>query len=653
PALAELLGLENQGFLREEYPGQFACMRFQKDALPGLPREAKQASWNIQRVRPAARGARTLATWVDKQGKDTGYPAVVLSDVGVYFSHVVLHDDPANKDRMLRALLGALYPPLWEEVARHAVETAGSVSGWRAFDQAEAGIRAAAAASGRTATVAGLLRRARDAYQRAALHLREGRHAAVLEPAGEARSLLLNAYARAQSARGGEFRGVWVHSAYGVTGMTWDQAIRRLKESGFNAVVPNMLWGGVADYPSAVLPVRDRVAREGDQIAACLAACRKYGVELHVWKVNWNLSGAPNEFVERLRAEGRLQQNNRGEEVAWLCPSNPANFELEKASMLEVARNYDVDGIHFDYIRYPGQESCYCNPCRARFEASAGVKVGNWPADVLRGGPLFAEYQEFRRGNITRLVKAVSEEAHRIKPWLKVSAAVFSNWPGCRETVGQDWGQWVAQGYLDFVCPMDYTDSNASFRTQVQVQRDEVAGRIPLYPGIGASAPGLPLDQVIDQIRIARQEGADGFILFQYAGEPAATYVPTLGEAMTAGTTTPPHNAPRVEWRLMQGGESIAGRAKAEAPLHVEAVVTTRGALRVAARRVSATVVLTTADGTLVQELGRTSARSNTVTGEVKLTPGLYRPVARGEMEGTDGRRRPFVARGPFVRVGD
>ena len=100
--------------------------------------------------------------------------------------------------------------------------------------------------------------------------------------------------------------------------MDWDAAIRRLAENGFTAILPNMLWGGVAFYPSAVLPVAPEVATRGDQIAQCLAACRKHGVQIHVWKVNWNLGSAPKEFVERMRREGRLQADaqRRGGTVA-------------------------------------------------------------------------------------------------------------------------------------------------------------------------------------------------------------------------------------------------------------------------------------------------------------------------------------------------
>ncbi|MGD0113303.1 MAG: hypothetical protein ABSD48_15695 [Armatimonadota bacterium] len=100
---------------------------------------------------------------------------------------------------------------------------------------------------------------------------------------------------------------------------------------------------------------------------------------MHVWKVNWNLSGAPEEFVERMRAEGRMQRTRSGSETGWLCPANPANSQLERDSLLEVVRKYDVDGIHFDYIRYENQDNCCCDGCRQCFEESAGVKVADWP----------------------------------------------------------------------------------------------------------------------------------------------------------------------------------------------------------------------------------------------------------------------------------
>lgn len=639
--VGRLLGIENVRYRSEERKGQFSSMRFVSGALAGLPASITQHSWNIELVKPAAPDTRVIAEWYDDAGKPTGAPAVVYSPRGAYVSHVLLDEDPADRDRALRAIAGALVPPIWHDVAKNALEGASRLGArTESFAEAVARTESLAQKAGKQAAVSPLLDRARAAFREGQAQFEAGKYAESIGSATAARDRLLAAYARAQTARRVEFRGMWCHSAYGPEGMNWDQALAKMKAAGCNAIVPNMLWGGVADYPSKVLPVRDTVATRGDAIAECLAAARKHGLEIHVWKVNWNLGGAPKEFVERMRAEKRLQRNSDGVEEAWLCPSNDANFELERDSMLEIVRNYAVDGIHFDYIRYPDSTKCYCDGCRQRFEAKTGKVVERWPADVLRKGPRYAEYQQFRRDNITRLVKAVSEEAHRIRPGIKVSAAVFPNWPSCREEIGQDWGLWAKSGWLDFVCPMDYTASDEEFRTRVQVQRDELGGRVPLYPGIGASAPGLSPAQVIDQVQIAREEGADGFIIFHLADVTAAQHLPALAAGATAGPSEIPHRQPRASW-----GITVDGAPLREPPMPLQTVTVAAGVPdRAGAGEWQ--LVVTHPDGSVAAALGKAQA-GRTAKGNVRLDAGLYRLVLRR----VGSTAPPSELRGPFFDV--
>ena len=210
--------------------------------------------------------------------------------------------------------------------------------------------------------------------------------------------------------------------------------------------------------------------------------------------------------------------------------------------MLEVAKKYDVDGLHFDYIRYPDDESCYCDGCRQRFEAESGRKVMNWPADCHRG-PRSKEYHDWRCRQITRLVEAVSAQARQIRPKIKISAAVFGAYPACRESVGQDWVAWVKAGYLDFVCPMDYTESDFSFTALVSNQIELVGGRIPIYPGIGATASrsALSSDRVVAQIHHARSLGAAGFTIFNLDRDTVSRIAPDVGLGAGREKAVPPH----------------------------------------------------------------------------------------------------------------
>lgn len=339
----------------------------------------------------------------------------------------------------------------------------------------------------------------------------------------------------AQAGTQREGRGWWNHTGTGAWPGDWQRSAKVLDDGRFNMILPNMLSAGVAHYASDVLPRSATFKKHGDQIAQCLAAAKRHGLEVHVWKVNYNLYRAPKDFVEKLRRAGRTQVSVRGEPHDWLCPSHPENIKLELDSMLEIARKYEVDGLHFDYIRYPNRDYCYCDGCRKRFEADTGRKVVDWPKDC-HSGSRRAEYQVWRCKQITRLVAAVHREARKIRPGIKISAAVFGWYPSCRESVGQDWVAWVEAGYLDFICPMDYTEKDKQFTALVAEQLKLVDGRIPVYPGIGATSgrSKLSAQRVRDQIRHARSLGAGGFIIFNFSRKTAEEIVPHVVQPRAA-----------------------------------------------------------------------------------------------------------------------
>jgi uncharacterized lipoprotein YddW (UPF0748 family) len=314
-----------------------------------------------------------------------------------------------------------------------------------------------------------------------------------------------------------EFHAVWNHSGTGAFAGDWERSAKLLSENGFTAVMPNMLWGGSAHYASDILPRSETFKKYGDQLEQCCAAAKKYGLDVHVWKVNFNLANAPKDFIEKMRGAGRTQVDFKGEPLDWLCPSHPENRKLERDSMLEVVQKYPVAGLHFDYIRYPDPASCYCEGCRERFEAASGVKVENWPNDC-HSGARKEEYNDWRCKQITALVAEVHDEAKKIRPEIKISAAVFGAYPDCRKSIAQDWPEWARAGYLDFICPMDYTDNDDYFRTLVKSQLKLVENKIPVHPGIGATAARLNLSpsQVRSQIGIAGELGADGFSIFNF-----------------------------------------------------------------------------------------------------------------------------------------
>jgi uncharacterized lipoprotein YddW (UPF0748 family) len=650
--LDEILGVQDIGWQQAE-EGQLSEIRFVEglDGFQGMPESVAQSSWNLTVGEPLGE-AQVIAWWHDADGENTNLPAFIASDAGIWMSHILTRTNQAAKQRMLVSMLGRYVPEVWPQIAQTAILGPDRIGHIQGTDDAIEWIEGHAEDAADPAAVEEAMTEHRRMIAAAKDALEDGEFAQAADTAADGWDRLRDAYLLAQDSRDAEFRAWWNHSGTGAFG-TWEESMQNLEATGFNAVVPNMLWGGVAHYESDYLPESSVVAEQGDQIAECVAAAKRHGIEVHVWKVNWNLGRVPDEFLQQLREENRLQQSRSGKEIGWLCPSDPRNLELELNTMVEVARNYDVDGVHFDYIRYPGMQGCYCEGCHERFERDTGITVEDWP-EALFSEELEETWVQWRCDNISRLVEATAREVRAIKPHCKISAAVFRNYPSCRRAVGQDWVYWIEQGWLDFICPMDYITSDPGFATTVSRQMEQVGGRIPLYPGIGAWRLGTA-DRVAGQINITRELGADGFILFNYSGDLAENVAPGLGKSLLAEEAVHPHNGPQFEFEFE--GELTRERTYG---LHVEPGAALRATVKrsevVPGREfgpVEATVVLQDAEGLTLVELGTLPAAGGPV--EVVCNPpnGLMRLAVVGEYEDANGEMQPFVSRSLPIVAGD
>jgi uncharacterized lipoprotein YddW (UPF0748 family) len=656
-SLARLMGVNLSDYMRAEYPGQFSEIRFEHaDEFVGIPETVMQTSWNIRAPEAIEGESRVIGWWYDDAGENTGYPAFIASDAGIYMSHILLSTDRHTKGRMLVAMMARYLPEVWPGVARAALDGPEQIAHVHGVDAVHEWIDSRVAAAPDPAALIAALAQHHARLAEAHQTMEAEDYPRTIDLAGQAWDHLREAWLLAQRPRSGEFRAWWEHAGTGAFD-TWEESMRNLAENGFNAIVPNMLWGGLALYESEYVPHHRVVAERGDQIAECVEAAKRYGIEVHPWKVNWRVGNAPEEFVQQMRDEGRLQQSFGGEEMAWLCPSDPRNLRLEIDTMVEMARNYDVDGVHFDYIRYPGPESCFCAGCEERFQRDTGIQVRDWPAD-LRSDELRDAWTQWRCDQISRLVEGTAHEVRAIKPHVKISAAVFPNYPGTRASIGQDWVYWIEQGWLDFVCPMNYTNSDITFATTVATQMGHVAGRVPLYPGIGATASHstLSVDRVAGQAQIARHLGADGFIVFNYARDQALNTVPGLGRALLAEPALHPHNAPRFVFEL--AGDPTRERTFGlhVAPGAIVSATVTRAEV-IEGREfgeVTARIVLQDVDGHTVADLAEAPGPGDDpVAVQFTAPEGLHRLAVVGSYTDRAGEACEFVTRSLPVVAGD
>lgn len=334
---------------------------------------------------------------------------------------------------------------------------------------------------------------------------------------------------RAMPPKAGERRLAWTHvETHGAATPDWEAVAARAKRDGITDLIPLMSWNGSAYFPSAVTGYRkELVAKHGDQLEKCLAACRRHGLKCHVWKVNWQVRGS-DEMLAKMRAEKRLQlvrQDGNASrplvESVWLCPGDERNRKLESDAMFELAGK-GVDGIHFDYIRYNGYTGCFCDGCRERFERRIGRKVDNWPADVeLKDAPLSAEWDAYRRSNLNALVEDVAKRVRSAYPKVEISAAVQSYDPGNTPNA-QDWPRWCRERWVDFVCPMDYTNLSVFLGNMARLQKPVMdATGVPVYPGIGIYSGRSRLDaaSAARQIALLREMGFTGYTFFSFRAD--------------------------------------------------------------------------------------------------------------------------------------
>ncbi len=541
--LLKLLDIDSVTYVGGKDLGTMTGFRFPQGGLEGAPLIVNHGTRNIMEANPAPKGkAKAVGQVVGENGKVLKRRGLMLHPNGFYFPHVLLEQDKEGTGRLLLALLGRSVPKLWETAVRHRMEEVGQLASAKDLQELKALLEPLHHKEADALLAAAEKNVAEGARQLSLKH-----NVQAMERVETAAEEALQAYMKTRSSRKGELRGVWIHSAYGIRDWGWDKTVKVLAENGFNAIFPNMLWGYAAEYRSEVLPVHPDVETRGDQLELCLAACRKYGVECHVWKVCWNMGHrTPADKKREMTAAGRTQVTDEGAPSEFLAPHLQANLDLEVAALLEVVKKYRVDGVHLDYVRYPNEHCDFSESARHAFEEVLGKPVEKWPADCLEEGVLYEEYTAWRQGNINRLVEQVHETLKAAREDIKISAAVYGDWKKAEHTVAQCAQTWVENQWLDFICPMNYSDKAEEMAGWLRSQLLVAGGKLPLYTGLGTWLQANPA-VTAEQIELARKTGADGFICFEHRLPFADRFLPALHEGVTslpAGKLLPHHSPP-------------------------------------------------------------------------------------------------------------
>ncbi|HEY3245297.1 MAG TPA: family 10 glycosylhydrolase, partial [Phycisphaerae bacterium] len=185
----------------------------------------------------------------------------------------------------------------------------------------------------------------------------------------------------------------------------------------------------------------------------------------------------------------------------WLAPGVPAYQAYIRQQILYVVQNYDVDGVHFDRIRTPNSSYSYDPISQAR-------RLNP------QSNPNNLDFSHWTRDQITRNVRDAYADIMVIKPWVKVSAAVFPDSTTAPANQHQEALVWAQTGGMDMLVPMLYSSGGQGSTWDMRLQawlagtdRHVVAGQ---NTSVGVTT-------LIDQINLSRLRGAEGNSVFSWS----------------------------------------------------------------------------------------------------------------------------------------
>ena len=330
-----------------------------------------------------------------------------------------------------------------------------------------------------------------------------------------------------------EVRAAWVTAVYGLdwprTRATTPQTIRKQKEelidildklkaANFNTVLFQTRTRGDVLYPSAIEPFNSILTGKTggnpgyDPLAFAVEECHKRGMECHAWMVTIPLGNK-----KHVASLGSQSVTKRMKDICvpykseyFLNPGHPATKEYLMKLVREVVSGYDVDGVHFDYLRYP--ENAPLFPDKYDFRRyNKGRTLDQW-----------------RRDNISEIVRYIYKGVKAMKPWVKVSTCPVGKYRDTSRypsrgwnaffTVYQDPQGWMGEGIMDQIYPMMYFQGNNFYPFALDWKEND--GKRWIIPGLGIyflspREQDWPLDEIVRQIHFTRQIKLNGQAYFR------------------------------------------------------------------------------------------------------------------------------------------
>lgn len=330
-----------------------------------------------------------------------------------------------------------------------------------------------------------------------------------------------------------EFRAYWVDSLYnkGLKSKSEiDLLLSTVRASNMNAVVVQMRRRGDTYYKSTLEPMAPDADPSFDSLEYLCKQAHAPGkarIDVHVWlctfpiwrtpSQRWAPPASPEHVLNKHPEWLDKFSNGRADVGPNYCidPGNPDAMQFTVDVAMDVVKRYDIDGINFDYIRYPEDtyrqktEWGYNDVAVARFNKLYG-KTGTPSSDD-------PDFKQFRRDNVTAFLRKVYANVLAVKPLCKVSADTWTTFYGpwhvepdtdedwVKSTpysiIYQDWRAWMEEGILDLNMPMTYYPGKSpAYDTWIAYEKSHKYDR-HLSIGVKGNKPKADLIQQLEATR--------------------------------------------------------------------------------------------------------------------------------------------------------
>ncbi len=226
-----------------------------------------------------------------------------------------------------------------------------------------------------------------------------------------------------------------------------------------------------------------------DPVALLIEQAHKEGIQVHAW-INLLSLGA-NKHAQILKRYGpdiltrNLEKKQTFEDYKidnqyFLEPGDGRVRETLDTLVSEIVRRYPtLDGIQFDYIRYPDwhPKYGYTKANIDRFKKFAGVQKIDENS---------VEWKDWKRAQVTELLVMLAAKARLLNPKIQVSTTGCMPYSRAFAEAFQDWALWIDSGLIDFVTVMNYSASPKEFQEWNETIKAKVKDFSKVRIGVGA-----------------------------------------------------------------------------------------------------------------------------------------------------------------------